>query len=113
MLEKYFISLSRDEQGCHIIKKMLPRLSDAKAVAFLEHITESLLDLSTHQNGIIVVRSHLDIDKGTGEQGQGNRRQARTGPELSGEKLRIAHSKCVRELRDPARNRNIPPQGVR
>lgn len=55
MLERYFIGLSRDEQGCHIIKKMLLRLSDARIASFLGKVCDSLLELATNQNGIIVV----------------------------------------------------------
>ena len=59
MLERYFIGLSRDEQGCHIIKKMLLRLTDTRVLSFLERISDSLLELATNQNGIIVVLPEL------------------------------------------------------
>jgi hypothetical protein len=56
MLDRSFINLSRDEQGTHIIKKMIPRLSDQKAVQFLEKIQDSFFELVTNQFGIIVVK---------------------------------------------------------
>jgi len=60
MLERHFVALSRDEQGCHVIKKMLWKFSnEAFVIRFLEKISESLHELATNQNGIIVVTKPL------------------------------------------------------
>ena len=60
MLERHFAGLSRDEQGCHVIKKMLSRFTiEGLVMRFIEKIAESLQDLMTNQNGIIVVSHRL------------------------------------------------------
>lgn len=48
--------MSRDEQGTHVIKKMLPRLTDTKIVAFFDKMAPYLFELSQHQYGIIVIK---------------------------------------------------------
>jgi hypothetical protein len=51
--------LEKHEQGTHIIKKMIPRLSDQKTLALFDKLFSSLFELATNQFGIIVVLFYI------------------------------------------------------